>query len=162
MALTIYAVPVPPANQGRVTRNIEYDTSRSTRATTMINMRASAVHVHIRSAGFCLFNLGRGGTKHAASARLMAWASMAPLCSHHSFIHSSTRSLQSCVLHEVLLLTWHMTQCRICKMLCRKGAHLQDANKLHWCLRPCSQQFWGDFRQCGAKQVCSSILTAEH
>ncbi len=47
-------------------------------------------------------------------------------------------------------------------MLCRKGTRLQDAHKLHWCLEPCSQQFWGDFRQCGAKQVCSIIFTAEH
>jgi len=99
MALTIYAVPVPPANQGRVTRNTEYDISRSPRATAMIHMRASAVQVHIRSAGFCLFNLGRGGTKHAASARLMAWASMAPLCKHLIFMYLSVRSFVHAFVH---------------------------------------------------------------
>ncbi len=86
MTLTMYAVPVPPTNQGRVTRYTEYDVSRIPKATAIQTMRASAVHVHICSAGLCLFSLGRGGTRHAAKARLMAWASMAPLCSHHSLI----------------------------------------------------------------------------
>ena len=99
VALTIYAVPVPPANQGRVTRYTEYDISRAPKAIVMQNMRASTVIVHIRSASLCLFSLGKGGTKQAAKARLMAWASMAPLCKHLIFMYLSVRSFVHAFVH---------------------------------------------------------------
>ncbi len=134
MALTIYAVPVPPANQGRVTRNTEYDVSRAPKATAIQIMRASAVQVHIRSAGLCLFSLGRGGTRHAARARLMAWASMAPLCSHHSCIHSLNQiTLFQLLCARLTVDLAHDTRARYAKfmrMLCRRGGRLQNAKNL--------------------------------
>ncbi len=150
--LTIYAVPVPPTNQGCVTRYIEYDISRAPKATVMQNMRASAVIVHIRSASLCLFSLGRGGTRHVAKARLMAWASMAPLCSHHAFMHAFIHSSIHASVHPCMHPFFHLlkqassaklavdlahdtgakyAKCK--QMLCERGGRLLDANKLDWC-----------------------------
>ena len=143
--LTIYAVPVPPTNQGCVTRYIEYDISRAPKATVMQNMRASAVIVHIRSASLCLFSLGRGGTRHVAKARLMAWASMAPLCSHHAFMHafihsfihpSMHPSIHACIHSftclnkrpaQSLLVTWRMTPAQNTQSASRCCAREVDA-----------------------------------
>ena len=133
VALTIYAVPVPPANQGRVTRYTEYDISRAPKAIVMQNMRASTVIVHIRSASLCLFSLGKGGTKQAAKARLMAWASMAPLCKHLIFMYLYVRSFVHAFVHLCVPSFLHPS--------IHSSIHSFFHAFIHACIPPCIRSF---------------------
>ena len=82
MQLTIWAVPLPPKNQGLVHRNTALTLWAACSMVAMVTSSAMLEKVQIRGVGLWRTICCRGGTQHAANDMAIAWMSIACVCIH--------------------------------------------------------------------------------
>ncbi len=64
-------------------------------------------------------------------------------------------------LAQGLLLTWHVTPMQDVQNVVQERCTLAGRKQAALVLKALFTAVWGDFRQCGATQVCSSIFRTE-